>query len=190
MIRFIPSAHKGVFLILFFTIFVTVTGVGMVVPLLPVYAHDLGATGIFVGMIFGSFSLARVLFLPFWGRLSDKKGRKPFILSGLLGYVLVSGAFIVFFSVKALIIIRFVQGAASAMIMPVVQAYVGEITDRGKEGYAMGLFSMSMFASLSIGPLMGGVIKDAFSMTSTFVCMGVLSLSGLLLSFFFPPGFQ
>lgn len=187
MIRFIPSAHKGVFLILFFTIFVTVTGVGMVVPLLPVYAHDLGAAGIFVGMIFGSFSLARVLFLPFWGRLSDKKGRKPFILSGLLGYVLVSGAFIVFFSVKALIIIRFVQGAASAMIMPVVQAYVGEITDRGREGYAMGLFSMSMFASLSIGPLMGGVIKDAFSMTSTFVCMGVLSLSGLLLSFFFLP---
>jgi len=73
------------------------------------------------------------------------------------------------------------------MIMPVVQAYVGEITDRGKEGYAMGLFSMSMFASLSIGPLMGGVIKDAFSMASTFACMGVLSLSGLLLSFFFLP---
>ncbi len=69
----IPTDHKGVFVTLFFAIFTTVTGVGIVVPLLPVYANDLGATGIYVGLIFGSFSISRTFLLPLFGRLSDKK---------------------------------------------------------------------------------------------------------------------
>ncbi len=75
---------KKIFATLFFAIFATVTGVGIVVPLLPVYAHDLGASGFYIGMIFGAFSLARTFFLPYFGRLSDHKGRKPLIIPGLL----------------------------------------------------------------------------------------------------------
>ena len=82
---------------------------------------------------------------------------------------------------------RFIQGAASAMIMPVVQAYVGEITPEGKEGYSMGLFNLSMFLSLSLGPLMGGGIKDVWSLDAAFICMGALSGVGLLLCIFFLP---
>ena len=184
---FIPSPHKSIFITLFFTIFTTVTGVGIVVPLLPVYAHELGATGIYVGLVFGSFSFSRIFFLPVFGRLSDKNGRKPFILAGLSGYALVSVAFILSTDVNSLIVIRFMQGIASAMIMPVVQAYIGEITETGREGYSMGLFNMSMFASLSLGPLMGGTIKDTFSMDASFVCMGILSATGFLLSILFLP---
>ncbi|MBI9089965.1 MAG: MFS transporter [Desulfobacterium sp.] len=178
----IPSPQKKVFLTLFFTIFTTVTGVGIVVPLLPVYANDLGAKGVYIGMIFGAFALSRTLFLPWFGRASDRHGRKPFIVAGLSGYILVSMAFVYSDSVAGLILFRFIQGIASAMIMPVVQAYVGEITPRGREGYSMGLFNMSMFASLSLGPLMGGVISDLLSMDAAFVCMGVLSAIGLCLS--------
>jgi MFS family permease len=178
----IPSPRKKVFLTLFFTIFTTVTGVGIVVPLLPVYANDLGAKGIYIGMIFGAFALSRTLFLPWFGRASDRHGRKPFIVAGLLGYILVSIAFVASDSVAGLILFRFIQGIASAMIMPVVQAYVGEITPRGREGYTMGLFNMSMFASLSLGPLMGGVIADLFSMDAAFACLGVLSAIGLCLA--------
>jgi MFS transporter, DHA1 family, multidrug resistance protein len=69
----IPSDHKGIFATLFFIIFSTVTGVGIVVPLLPIYAHDLGATGIYVAMIFGSFSISRVFLLPYFGRMSDQR---------------------------------------------------------------------------------------------------------------------
>ncbi|MFU8770541.1 MAG: MFS transporter, partial [Desulfotignum sp.] len=155
-IQAIPSDHKGIFATLFFIIFSTVTGVGIVVPLLPIYAHDLGATGIYVAMIFGSFSISRVFLLPYFGRLSDHKGRKPLILAGLISYTLISIAFIFSDTVEGLIFIRFIQGAGSAMIMPVVQAYVGEITPKGSEGYAMGMFNLSMFLSLSLGPLMGG----------------------------------
>lgn len=177
----IPSDHKGIFATLFFIIFSTVTGVGIVVPLLPIYAHDLGATGFYVAMIFGSFSISRVFLLPYFGRMSDQKGRKPFILFGLISYTLISIAFIFSDTVEGLIFIRFIQGAGSAMVMPVVQAYVGEITPKGSEGYAMGLFNLSMFLSMSLGPLMGGVIQDLWSMDAAFVSMGLLSFIGVML---------
>ena len=183
----IPSDRKGIFITLFFAIFTTVTGVGIVVPLLPVYANDLGASGIYVGMIFGSFSISRIFLLPFFGRMSDIKGRKPFIVAGLLAYTLISIAFVFSESIETLIILRFIQGAGSAMVMPVVQAYVGEITPEGSEGYAMGLFNLSMFLSLSLGPLMGGGIKDIWSLDAAFICMGLLSGIGLLLCIFFLP---
>jgi MFS family permease len=185
--RFIPSPNKAIFVTLFFSVFISVTGVGIVVPLLPIFAHDLGASGLYIGLIFGSFSLSRTILLPVFGRMSDNKGRKPFIVAGLAGYAITSLAFIFSTNVESLIIARFAQGIASAMIMPVVQAYVGEITNKGSEGYAMGLFNMSMFASLSFGPFFGGVLKDAFSMNFAFGCMGILSSLALLLGLLFLP---
>jgi len=178
---------KKIFATLFFSIFGTVTGVGIVVPLLPVYAHNLGASGIYIGLIFGSFSLSRTFLLPYFGRYSDKKGRKPFIVVGLFAYTLVSLTFILANNVESLIGIRFVQGIASAMIMPAVQAYVGDITPDGREGFTMGLFNMSMFLGLSIGPLIGGIIHDRFSLDTSFAAMGFLALAGFLLSLFLLP---
>ena len=181
------STDRKIFGTLFFSIFAAVTGVGIVVPLLPVYAHDLGASGIYIGLIFGAFSLSRTFFLPFFGRRSDKKGRKPLIVTGLFSYAVISVAFILSTGVEALIVIRFIQGITSAMIMPVVQAYVGDITPRGREGWIMGLFNMSLFIGLSAGPLIGGVIKDRFSLQGAFACMGVLSIIGCALSLVFLP---
>jgi DHA1 family multidrug resistance protein-like MFS transporter len=179
--------NKRIFGTLFFSIFATVTGVGIVVPLLPVYAHHLGAGGLYIGMIFAAFSFSRTVFLPYFGRASDTRGRKPFITLGLFAYALISAAFILAHDVDSLIILRFVQGIASAMIMPVVQAYVGDITPAGKEGSVMGVFNMSMFTGLSLGPLVGGFINDRFSLQSSFMCMGALALMGFFLSLFLLP---
>jgi len=178
---------KKIFGTLFFSIFTTVTGVGIVVPLLPVYAHGLGATGLYIGLIFGAFSISRTFLVPYFGRRSDKKGRKPFIVVGLFAYALVSMAFILAHNVESLIAIRFMQGIASAMIMPATQAYVGDITPRGREGTTMGFFNLSMFIGLSIGPLIGGVINDRFSLNTSFACMGFLALAGFLLSYLLLP---
>ena len=146
---------KKIFAALFFSLFAAVTGVGIVVPLLPVYAHSLGASGFYIALIFGGFSATRTLFLPWFGRLSDQKGRKPFITLGLLCYFLISLAFMVFEDIHSLILLRAIQGVASAMILPVAQAYIGEITPKGKEGFSMGVFNISIFSGLSIGPLLG-----------------------------------
>ncbi len=189
MIRFWKklAQDRKIFGVLFFCTFSCVTGVGIVVPLLPVYAQTLGASGLYIGLIFGAFSISRSLFLPYFGRLSDRKGRKPFIVAGLLCYALISIAFTAFDRVSALIIIRFIQGIASAMILPVTQAYVGDITPKGDEGLSMGLFNMSVFIGLSIGPLLGGMINDRFGLDASFLCMGGMALFGFVLSLFFLP---
>ncbi|MCP4348700.1 MAG: MFS transporter [Desulfobacterales bacterium] len=178
---------KKIFATLFFSIFVTVTGVGIVVPLLPVYAHDLGASGLYTGLVFGIFSLSRTICMPYFGSQSDRKGRKPYILAGLLAYAFISVAFMFSHNVETLIAVRFIQGIASAMIMPVAQAYIGDITPDGREGTTMGLFNMSLFIGLSIGPLAGGVLKDFFSLRYSFACMGILALTGFFLSLFLLP---
>ena len=174
--------HRKIFATLFFSLFATVTGVGIVVPLLPVYAHRLGAGGVYIGLIFGAFALSRTVFLPFFGRLSDRKGRKPLIVIGLFAYAVISLAFIFSDTVESLIAIRLIQGIASAMIMPVIQAYVGDITPEGSEGMSMGLFNMSVFWGLSLGPLLGGVINDQFDLDTAFACMGLLAFIGCWLS--------
>jgi MFS family permease len=170
-----------IFLTLFIAIFVTATGAGFVAPLLPIYAHELGAGGFQIGLIFGAFSLTRTLFVPYFGKLSDRKGRKPFITTGLFLYFLVSLFFTVSDSVAALILLRLGQGFASAMVLPVAQAYVGEMIPPNREGRLMGLFNISLFGGLSAGPVMGGLIKDWLSIQASFMGMGVLTLVGFLL---------
>ncbi|MFW6240631.1 MAG: MFS transporter [Thermodesulfobacteriota bacterium] len=178
---------RRVFATLFFSIFTSITGVGIVVPLLPVYAHDLGAGGLYIGLIFGAFALSRAFFLPYFGRRSDRGGRKPYIVAGLLGYALVSVAFLAVHDVESLIVIRFVQGIASAMIMPVCQAYVGDLTPPSREGAVMGLFNMSIFIGLSLGPLMGGLLNDRWGLDAAFLTMGALTFAAFLMSLFLLP---
>lgn len=181
------SIDKKIFGTLFFSIFVTVTGVGIVVPLLPVYAHDLGASGMAIGFIFGSFAMSRTFFLPYFGRLSDRKGRKRLIVTGLFSYACLSLAFMLAQNVTSLVLIRFFQGIASSMMMPAIQAYVGDITPQGREGFTMGFFNMSIFFGLSLGPVLGGGIKDYWGLDASFLSMGILSLVGFFLSLFFLP---
>ena len=178
---------RRVFATLFFSIFTSITGVGIVVPLLPVYAHDLGAGGLYIGLIFGAFALSRTFFLPYFGRRSDRVGRKPHIVAGLLGYALVSVAFLAVHDVESLIVIRFVQGIASAMIMPVCQAYVGDLTPPSREGAVMGMFNMSIFIGLSLGPLMGGFLNDRMGLDAAFITMGALTFAAFLMSLFLLP---
>jgi MFS family permease len=178
---------KKIFSTLFFSLFATITGVGIVVPLLPVYAHHLGASGIYIALIFSAFSLSRSVFLPYFGRKSDHIGRKPFIVVGLFCYAVVSVAFILSDLVESLILIRFFQGIASAMIMPVTQAYVGDITPAGSEGFSMGVFNMSVFFGLSLGPLAGGLISDRFNLNTAFMCMGILAMGAFLMALLLLP---
>ena len=175
------AINVKIFVTLFLAVFATTMGAGLVVPLLPVYAHELGAGAFQIGVIFGAFSLTRTIFVPYFGRLADRKGKKPLLTAGLFIYFFLSLLYAASRSVESLILLRLGQGFASAMILPVAQAYVGMITPAQKEGRIMGLFNMSLYGGLSIGPLLGGVLNDLFNITASFLSMGALTLSAFLL---------
>jgi len=170
-----------IFITLFSAVFVTTMGAGLVAPLLPVYAHELGAGAFQIGLIFGAFSLTRSIFVPYFGKLSDRKGKKPLLTAGLFFYFLISLLYTWSESVETLILLRLGQGFASAMILPVAQAYVGLITPAQKEGQVMGLFNISLYGGLSIGPIIGGVVSDWFNIKLSFLSMSALTLVGFLL---------
>lgn len=178
-----------VFITLFLAVFVTTTGVGLVAPLLPVYAHELGAGSFQIGLIFGAFSLSRSVFVPYFGRLSDRKGKKSLVTVGLFIYFFLSLFYAASKNVETLILLRLGHGFASAMILPVAQAYVGELTPEQEEGKIMGLFNLSLYCGLSVGPLLGGVIGDWFNIQVSFLSMAALTFMGFLLCLFLlPPG--
>jgi DHA1 family multidrug resistance protein-like MFS transporter len=178
---------KKVFPILALAIFSSMLGVGIVAPLLPLYAENLGATGIWIGLIFAGFSISRTIITPVAGSLSDRRGRKLFLNIGLLTYAITSLAYIWANSAALLTLVRLLQGVASGMIMPIAQAYVGDISPEGEEGKWMGYFNAAFFAGFGFGPLMGGVLTDHFGMSVAFSAMGGLNLLAFLTVVFYLP---
>jgi len=173
--------HRRAFAVLFIAVFASTMGVGFIGPLLPLYARDLGAAGLSLGMIFAGFSMARFVLTPFIGRLSDRYGRRIFLATGL---VLFSGFSLLYISAETalhLILIRALHGASAGMVIPVAQAYIGDLSPEGKEGSYMGAFTVSLFAAFGIGPLLGGPLADHLGMRAPFVVMGALSLVAFIL---------
>ena len=168
------------FVVLFTTVFATILGIGIVVPLIPVYAESMGADGLWIGVMFSAFPLARTLLMPLAGRLSDKWGRKGFIMLGLSLYAAVSLAYIAAKDIYQLTAVRFVNGVASAMVIPLAMAYIGDIAPHGEEGRYMGVFTMSLFLGMGAGPFIGGLLHDAFGLPAAFYAMCFLSLAALI----------
>jgi DHA1 family multidrug resistance protein-like MFS transporter len=166
---------------LFFAVAVAMLGIGIIAPILPLYVETFSASGLMIGVIMGAFSLSRGLMGPFVGRLSDRIGRKRFILVGLGVFAVVSLCYSLAGNVWQLIFVRIFQGAASVMVTPIAQGYVGDITPIGKEGRMMNLFYSSMFIGTGLGPLLGGVLTDLWSYHAAFAGMGILSALSLLL---------
>ncbi|MFH0913811.1 MAG: MFS transporter [Chloroflexota bacterium] len=173
--------------ILALSVFSSMLGVGIISPLLPLYAENLGATGIWLGAVFAGFSLSRAVFMPIVGRLSDRYGRKLFLCSGLLAYAVSSLGYIWADSIPELMLVRLLHGATSGMVIPIAQAYVADISPRGKEGTWMGYFNAAFFSGFGCGPLMGGVLTDHFGLTAAFSTMGALNLLAFLLALIYLP---
>ena len=152
------------------------TGLGIIWPLVPVYAVQLGAGGLQIGIIIASFNLARTLSNPLAGRLSDRWGRKPFIATGLLLYALVSVFYVMATRVEALILVRFLHGFTSVLVGPVAMALAADIAPPHRLGRYMGTLNMAVMLGLGAGPVLGGIIRDLFGMAAAFYTMGGLAL--------------
>jgi DHA1 family multidrug resistance protein-like MFS transporter len=182
------TAKRRILGTLFFSVFATVIGVGIVVPLLPVHAHQLGASGFHIALIFGAYAMSRAFFLPVFGHLSDRKGRKTFLTMGLFAYAIISIALAYLDSIAGLIVIRLLHGVASAMLIPVFQAYAADLAPEGREGRIMGIYGTVVLVGMSLGPVVGGLVNDRWGFHATFWIMGSLALMGFVAcACFLPP---
>lgn len=178
---------KKTFAVVLLVIFLVSYGISIVTPLIPVYMREMGAGGFVIGAIFSGFSFSRLVFMPIIGKLSDRNGRKIFIVIGLGGYTAISLLYIVAKSPLQLVFIRVFHGFFSAMVFPVVMAYVGDRTVKGREGRTMGTLNSAVFIGMAGGPLLGGVVKDVFGMKHVFYLMTVLVGIGMILTLLFLP---
>ena len=149
-----PDIDLGSILVLIGTMLVDMIGFGIVLPLLPFYAVEFGASDWMVGPLIASFSLAQLLSTPFWGKISDHYGRRPLILAGLafsaVSYVLFGLAT----TMAVLFISRLVQGASGGTIA-VAQAYVADTTAPERRAQVLGWLSAATGAAFMIGPAIG-----------------------------------
>jgi DHA1 family multidrug resistance protein-like MFS transporter len=179
-----PVSFRARIFTLEITIFVSMLGVGIIVPFLPLYARQMGASAFVMGAIFSSFSLARGLTMPYVGSLSDRHGRKIFIIIGLLGYALLAVALIWASSPWELVLNRVLQGVFAAMVLPVSMALVADLTPSGQEGVIFGGFNTYFLLGFAVGPLIGGVTYDYIGLSANFLLMAGLSFTSLLMVLF------
>ena len=181
------KTKKKIFFVLFISIFSCMLGVGIIVPILPIYAETLGATGFWLGAIFAGFSLTRSISMPLVGRFSDRMGRKRFISFGLLVYTLSSLGYIYASSALALVLIRIIQGFSSAMIIPISMAFIADISPAEQEGSYMSIFTIALFLGFGCGPILGGFTKDLIGIQADFLIMGGLCLIAFFMVLIYLP---
>ncbi len=178
------KSPRRVFWILFISAFCSMLGVGIIVPFLPQYTKHVGAETLFsVGLIFAFMNLSRLIFLPIMRREAEegRRSKKIILMEGLAFYMFLSLSYIWSDNIYTLGVVRFFNGFAAAMVIPISLALVGELTPLLGEGREMGDFQFAVMAGFGLGPLLGGVIDDLIGYAAAFGVMGLLNFAALIL---------
>jgi MFS family permease len=150
--------------VLFLAVFIDLLEFGIIVPLLPFWTLELGATPFIYGILASVYSLMSFAFAPVWGWLSDRFGRRPVILAGLFGTVLglglLSVAALLFTESLLLIFIsRLVGGTFTAATLPTSQAYISDTTSGQDRVKGFGLLGAAFGLGFALGPGIGGILS-------------------------------
>ena len=172
-------------IIVFVTVFIDLLGFGIIIPLLPFYAETFGATAFTVGLLATSFSLMQFIFAPIWGRLSDRVGRRPIILLGLLGSCLSYFGFGMASTLTSLFAARIFAGIAGANI-PTAQAVVADLTTPENRAKGMGMVGAAFGLGFIFGPAIGGFLSRYGYSVPAFFASG-LSLVNFVAAWFLLP---
>jgi len=143
-------------IILFFMLFLVMVGFGIIIPIMPFFLTSLGGNASVLGLFMATYSLMHLLFAPFWGRLSDRIGRRPVILIGLSGYGITFILFGFTDQLGMMFVIRILSGAISSATLPTALAYVADITEEDERSQGIGLMTAAMGLGMIIGPALGG----------------------------------
>jgi multidrug resistance protein len=170
-----PSSIRQIS-VLMATGFVDMIGFLMVLPLLPFYAEKLGGSAIVVGALISAFAFAQLVVSPLWGRASDRYGRKPMILTGLLCSAVAYVVFGLAESLWLLFLSRLVQGAGGGTV-GVVQAYVADTFPPEERAKALGWLTAATSAGVMVGPLAGSAATYLGERAPGFVAAGLCLLN-------------
>jgi MFS family permease len=168
---------------LFLTVFIDLLGFGIAIPLLPFYAQRFGAGADTITLLLASYSLTQFIFLPFWGRVSDRFGRRP-VLLGTLACSLACWVATAFADSLALLFIA--RGLAGVMggNATVAQAYVADTTTPENRARGHGMMGAAFGLGFLLGPAVGGFLAHAggasVDFRTPFLCAAGLSAIALL----------
>src|SRR2546426_6632374 len=188
--------RKPSVLVIFLTVFIDLIGFGIVLPLLPLYSRNLGASGLVIGLIQASFSAMQFLFAPAWGRLSDRIGRRPVLLVSTAGAAISYTIFAIGCGLSGstalwvLLISRVLAGICGANIT-VAQAYIADITPPAERSKKMGLIGMAFGLGFVFGPALGGLSFHLFGPRGPgWVAAGFCATNFLLACFILPESWK
>ncbi|MBN1304244.1 MAG: MFS transporter [Anaerolineales bacterium] len=172
--------------ILVFVLFVVMLGYGIVIPILPFYIDTMGAGGTELGLLVASYAVMRLVFGPVWGSLSDRIGRKPVLLVGILGYAITMLWFGLASRLWMLFAARILSGVLSSATAPTTLAFISDSTGEKERGGGMGLMGAAAGIGTIAGPALGGLLADQALSTPFFIAAGLSGLALLLAALFLP----
>jgi MFS transporter, DHA1 family, multidrug resistance protein len=180
--------EKRIFRCLFVVNFLITLGFGMADPFLPIYARGQGAAGLYLGLIFAGYGLAKTVMCPVVGRWSDRIGRRSLLMTGIGTYSGIAVCYLFMPGGLALLFLKFVQGVAAALFRPVSLALVGDMVPVNRQGAIMGKFDLSFYGALAASSFLGGVIKDKAGFTGIFLGVAILCMIALVMAVWFLRG--
>jgi len=159
-------------------------GFTVVGPFLPYYVQELGVTdpaqvAIWSGFLFTGYAVTMAIFSPIWGSLADRYGRKLMVVRAMFGGAVLLSAMGFVRNVQQLAILRALQGCVTGTVAAAT-TLVASSVPRQRSGYALGLLQMAIYVGASVGPLLGGLVADAFGYRAAFwVTAALLFAAGL-----------
>jgi MFS family permease len=181
-----PAAKsRSPLFVLFLVVVIDLIGFGIVLPLLPRYAKEYEASSWMTGVIMASFSAMQFLFAPFWGRLSDRHGRRPILMVGLFGSVLAYTLFGIADSLTLLLVSRIAAGFFGATI-GAAQAYIADVTKAEERGRGMALIGAAFGLGFTVGPAIGGIASGWHRYAPGFIAAGLSAFAIVLATFALP----
>ncbi|MDX5326582.1 MAG: MFS transporter [Bacteroidota bacterium] len=172
--------------VLFLTIFIDLLGFGLIIPILPIYAKQIGADGFTIGLIAGSFSLMQFLFASFWGGLSDRYGRRPIILSAITVMAFSYFLFAHATTLWLLLLSRILSGIGGANLSA-AQAYISDVTPVERRTKAFGILGAAFGLGFIFGPPLGGFLKENYGLPYVGYAAMAFCLVNLISAYFFLP---
>jgi predicted MFS family arabinose efflux permease len=169
------------------TAFVLMLGLGVLFPVLPFLTRELGIPDAQTGLLLAALPAASFVASPFWGRFSSRRGRRPAIVIGLLGYAVGFGLFGLGRSFPELFGARLFGGLVSAAALPALFAYVADVTSSEKRSSAMGALGAGIALGVTFGPLLGWVTWSQLGLRAPYFVSAAIGVANALLVLRFLP---